>query len=103
MTTITLEGTLQADGVTLQLEKKVALPPGRVTVTVQSTPVQTATGPTMVEVLDRIHRNQQHRGREPMTEEDMVAEIAQLRDDDEYEARCQKIWAQSGTEGREGE
>ena len=33
----TVEATLQSDGVTLQLEKKVALPPGRVTVTVQTT------------------------------------------------------------------
>jgi hypothetical protein len=41
--TITVEGTLQADGVTLRLEKKVALPPGRVTVTVQ--PAAAKAGP----------------------------------------------------------
>src|SRR5438093_228306 len=34
-TTITVEATLQPDGVTLQLEKQLSLPPGRVTVTVQ--------------------------------------------------------------------
>jgi hypothetical protein len=33
-TTITVEATLQSDGVTLHLEKKLPLPPGRVTLTV---------------------------------------------------------------------
>lgn len=103
--TITVEGTLQADGVTLQLEKKVALPPGRVTVTVQAAPpVQAGAGPTMVEVLDRIHRDQQARGRKPMTEEQMAAEITELRaGDDEYEERCRQIWSQTSTQRLEGE
>ncbi len=95
-TTITVEATLQPDGVTLQLEQKVALPPGRVIVTVQ--PTVPKTGPTMLEVLDRIHRDQQQRGRKPMTEEEMATEIAQMRaEDDEYEERWQQIWAQTGT------
>jgi hypothetical protein len=34
-TTIIVEATLQPDGITLQLEKRLALAPGRVTVTVQ--------------------------------------------------------------------
>jgi hypothetical protein len=85
-TTITVEATLQADGRTLQLEKRLALPPGRVTVTVQ--PTEPRTGPTMLEVLDRIHRDQQQRERKPMTDEEMAAEIAQMRaEDDEYEER----------------
>ncbi len=74
--TITVEATLQPDGVTLHLEKKVALPPGRVTVIVQSS--ESVSGPTMLEVLDRIHRDQQQRGHRPMTEEEMAAEIAQM-------------------------
>jgi hypothetical protein len=58
----------------------------------------------MVEVLDRIHRDQQQSGRKPMTEEEMAAEIAQFRaDDDEYEERCRQIWSQTGTQNREGE
>jgi hypothetical protein len=102
--TITIQGTLQPDGVTVQLEKKVALPPGRVTVTVQAAPVQDRAGPTMVEVLDRIHRDQQARGRKPITEEQMAAEIANLRaEDDEYEERCRQIWSQTGTQRREAE
>jgi hypothetical protein len=94
-TTITIEATLQPDGVTLHLDKKVALPPGRVTVTVQ--PTVPKTGPTMLEVLDRIHRDQQQRGRRPMTEQEMAAEIARLRaEDDEYDERWRQIWSRTG-------
>jgi hypothetical protein len=95
-TTITAEATLQPDGLTLQLEKKLPLPPGRVLLTVQ--PTGPKTGPTMLEVLDRIHRDQAERGRKPMTEEEMAAEIAQTRaEDDEYEERWRQIWSQTGT------
>src|SRR5579859_870745 len=93
---ITVAATLQPDGVTLQLEKKLALPPGRVTITVQ--PTMPPTGPTMLEVLDRIHRDQQRPGHRQMTEEDMTAEIAQRRaHEDEYEERWRAIWSQTGT------
>lgn len=94
-TTITVDGVLQTDGVTLQLERKIALPPGRVTVTLQ--PAVPRTGPTMLEVLDRIHRDQQERGRRPMTEEEMAAEIAGTQaEHDEYDARWREIWSQTG-------
>src|SRR5262245_27138327 len=94
--TITVEATLQPDGMTINLEQKLALPPGRVTVTVQ--PTGPRSGPTMLDVLDRIHREQQQRGPRPMTEEEMAAEIAQLRaEDDEYEERWRKLWFQTGT------
>lgn len=93
-TTITVEATLQPDGVTLHLEKKLSMPPGRVTVTVQ--PTAASSGPTMLDVLDRIHQEQQRRGRQPMTEEEMAAEIAQTRaDDEEYEDRWRQIWSQT--------
>jgi hypothetical protein len=95
-TTITVKATLQPDGVTLHLEKKLALPPGRVTVSVH--PAGPGSGPTMVEVLDRIHRDQLQRGRKPMTEEEMAAQIDQMRgEDDEYEERWRGIWSQTGT------
>jgi uncharacterized protein YkwD len=77
---ITVEATLHPDGVTLQLEKKLAMSPGRVTVTVQST--RPSSGPTMLEVLERIHQERQKRGYAPMTEEEMIAEIAQMRAED---------------------
>lgn len=93
-TAITIEATLQPDGVTLQLEKKLDLPPGRVTVTVQ--PTGPRTGPTALEVLDRIHREQRLRGDRPMTEEEMAAEIAQMRaEDEEHETRWREICSQT--------
>jgi len=93
-TTITVEGTLQPDGRTLQLEKQLPLPPGRVTVTVQ--PTVPSSGPAMLETLDRIHREQQQRGRRPMTEEEMAEEVTRLRgEDDEYEERWRQIWWQT--------
>jgi len=93
--TITVEATLQPDGMTLQLKKKLALPPGQVMVTVQ--PTSPTPGPTMLEVLDRIHQEQQQCGRRPMTEEEMASEITQMRaEDDEYEKRWRQIWSQTG-------
>lgn len=93
--TITVEATLQPDGVTLHLEKKLALPPGRVTLTVQ--PTGPRSGPTMLEVLDRIHQDQQQRGRRPMSEEQMAAEMARMRaEDDAYEEQWREIWSQTG-------
>ncbi len=99
-TPITVAGTLQPDGVTLHLDKQLALPPGRVTVTVQ--PTGPDSGPTMLEVLDRIHHEQRQRGRRPMTEEEMAAEIARMRaEDDDYEERWRQIGSQTEG-GREG-
>ncbi|HZT79900.1 MAG TPA: hypothetical protein VFA26_06750 [Gemmataceae bacterium] len=95
-TPITAEATLQPDGVTLQLERRLALPPGRVTVTLQ--PTGPKSGPTMLEVLDRIHREQRQRGRTPLTEAEMAAEVARLRgEEDAYEERWRQIWSQTGT------
>ena len=94
--TIIVAATLQPDGVTLQLDKKLSLPPGRVTLTVQ--PTEPGSGLTMLEVLDRIHGTQQQRGRRPITEEEMAAEIARMRGEDgEYEERWRQIWLQAGT------
>jgi hypothetical protein len=91
---ITVEATLQADGVTLRLARKVDLPPGPVQVTVQ--PAQSPSGPTMLDVLDRIHREQQQRGHRPMTDEEMAAEIAALRsEEEEDEERWREIWSQT--------
>ncbi|HWG44759.1 MAG TPA: hypothetical protein VN688_18435 [Gemmataceae bacterium] len=92
---IIIEATLQPDGLTLQLDNKLTLPPGRVTLTVR--PAGPKPGPTMLEVLDRIHRDQQQGGRKSMTEEEMAAEIAQRRiEDEEYEQRWRDIWGQTG-------
>ena len=91
---ITIEATLQPDGVTLRLDKRTPFAPGRVIVTVQS--VASSSGQAMLEVLDRIHREQQQRGRPATTEEEMAAGIAAMRsEDDEYEERCRRIWSQT--------
>jgi hypothetical protein len=96
--TITVEGTLQPDGVTLQLEKKVGLPPGPVTIELRAAAPRS--GPTMLEVLDRIHQDQRQRGHAPMTEVEMACEIEQLRgEDDAYEERWRAIWSQTAKAG----
>jgi hypothetical protein len=93
---ITIPATLQSDSVTLRLDTPLSLPPGRVTVTVQ-TP-DTSHRPGVLEVLDQIHRQQRESGRRPMTEEEMAAEIAAQRtEDEEYEQRWQALWSQTKT------
>lgn len=93
-TRITVNGILQSDGVTLRLEKRLSLQPGRVSVTVQQTGAES--GPTMLEVLENIHQDQQRRGHPQMTEEEMAAEIAQARaEDEESEDRWRQIWSQT--------
>ncbi len=91
-----VEATLQPDGMTLQLDEKLALPPGRVRVIVQ--PAPPTSGESMLEVLDRIHRRQAERGERPMTEEEMAAELAAMRADEEAEEeRWRQIWSQTTT------
>ncbi len=92
--TITVQAVLQPDGVTLSLEERLRLPPGHVTVTVRPTGVPS--GPTMLEVLDRIHRDRERRGCRQLTEEELAAEISQLRGmEDDYEEQWREIWSQS--------
>jgi len=89
-----VEGILQPDGVTVQLDRKVPVPPGRVMVDVR--PATSNSGPTMLEVLDRIHQDQRRRNQVPMTYEEMAREIEQMRaEDDEYEARWRTIESQT--------
>lgn len=96
LSAMNVSATLQPDGMTLRLEEKLALPPGRVSVTVQ--PEGPRNGPTMLEVLSRIHQEQTQRGRPVMTEEEMAAGIAQMHDDDkDYEKRWREIWSQTVT------
>jgi hypothetical protein len=93
VSTMNVHATLQPDGLTLRLEEKLTLPPGRVSVTIQAE--ESTAGPTMLEVLKRIHREQFERGRLPMTEEEMVTGIAEVCDDDkDYEERWREIWSQ---------
>ena len=98
----TVQATLDADGVTLRLEEKLPLPPGRVQVTVQRSVEPSRPG--LLEVLDQIHRDQRARGRSAMTEEEMQAEIAALRAEEEQEEeRWRGIWSQAGDGPETGE
>jgi hypothetical protein len=97
---ITREGILDPDGVTVHLNGKLPLPPGRITLTVH-VPAQRS-GEEVLEVLERIHREQRESGRKLMTEEEMAAEIAAMRaEDDEYERRMEEIWSQTRTGSQE--
>ena len=80
---IMVEAILQSDGVTLSLAQSWrCLPaPSRS----PSKPPSRATGPTMLETLDRIHNEQRQRGHMAMTEDEMLAEIAALRAEDSQE------------------
>ena len=75
---VELQGTLQADG-TLLLDEKPNLPPGRVRVTVQPAEAQT----DVIEVLRRIHAEQAARGYVPRSREEIDADIAAMRQEDE--------------------
>ena len=92
-TSITVAGTLDPDGVTVRLDRKVTLPPGPVTVTVYCQ--QPKDGPGVLEVLDRIHRAQQERGRRPPTEEETAEQIRRMREEEDDDERWRQIWSQT--------
>lgn len=79
---IEIQGTLREDG-TLMLDEKLNLPPGRVRVTVQ--PLADATFPEtdVISVLRRIHAEQQAEGYIPRSKEEIDADLARTRDEDE--------------------
>jgi hypothetical protein len=90
-----VSGTLKPDG-TLELDQKPNLRPGPVRVTLEMIPQPGEERPDIVEVLDRIRKDQEARGYKGMTEEEMEAEIAAMRaEDEEYEERWRQIWAQT--------
>ena len=75
---VEIQGTLQADG-TLVLDEKPNLPRGRVRVTVQPSEVQG----DVIDVLRRIHAEQAARGHVPRSREEIDADIAAMRQEDE--------------------
>jgi hypothetical protein len=88
---IVVHATLQPDGVTLVTDEPLPLSPGRVEVAVRGA-APPPSGPGMLEVLDRIHRDQRSRGHRPMSEAEMEAEIAALGAEKDEE---EKRWRQS--------
>jgi hypothetical protein len=79
---VEVEGTLRPDG-TLVLDRKPNLPPGPVRVTLQ--PVSgAASGPgDVIEVLRRIHAEQAATGHVPRSREEIDADVAAMRAEDE--------------------
>ncbi len=77
---VEIQGTLQSDG-TLILDEKPALPPGRVCVRVQHLVDYTQTD--IWQLLERIHAEQRARGFIPRSKEEIDAEIAASRQEDE--------------------
>jgi hypothetical protein len=77
---VELQGTLQADG-TLVLDEKPNLPPGRVRVTMQTLPDITQTD--IWQFLERLWAEQRARGHVPRSKEEIDAEIAASRQEDE--------------------
>src|SRR5690242_11845037 len=75
---VELQGTLRADG-TLLLDHKPNLPPGRVRVTVQ--PAEGAAD--VMEVLRRIRAEQAASGHVPRSREEIDADLAAMRQEDE--------------------
>jgi hypothetical protein len=92
---VTVVATLRDDGKTLEFDEKVPVRPGRVSVTMQAVGVPEPPKPSVLEVLDRIHREQQERGYKGMTEQEMAAVIAEIRGDEGYKERWRQIWSQT--------
>jgi hypothetical protein len=90
--TVILQGTLKPDG-TLELDQKPNLSPGRVQVVVQPLPPTSTPCRGLVEVMDEIRQSQRARGYHGRTLEEMQAEEATRREeDDNYERRCEQLW-----------
>ena len=87
-TAIEIQGTLQEDG-TLLLDHQPNLPPGRVRVTVQTVPDLRKT--EIWQFLEQIHAEQRASGFVPRSVEEIDAEIADGRDDDERSRLIEQI------------
>jgi hypothetical protein len=98
---IEIQGTLREDG-TLLLDQKPNLPPGRVKVLVQAANVAERNANDVIAVLERIHAAQGRRGYVPRSVEEIDADLADMRDDDE---RCRGIeqFQEEGGRKREGQ
>ncbi|MGP0065488.1 MAG: hypothetical protein ACLQGP_18030 [Isosphaeraceae bacterium] len=80
---ITLQGTVKADG-SLELDDPVAMPEGRVLVTVRPI-VQPDPNDPFWQRMEQIWAGQRARGQVPRTKEQIDAELRELRDDAEIE------------------
>jgi hypothetical protein len=76
---VVIQGVVRSDG-TLELEGKVPLPAGKVSVTVQPVPYSPETDPLLV-MLRGIWANRERSGKPSRTGEEAQAALRQLRDD----------------------
>lgn len=79
---IEIDGTLQADG-KLILDEKPALPPGRVRVALQAIGDAANSARDLLTVLNGIRAAQHAKGHVPRTREEIDADIAAMRGEDE--------------------
>ena len=90
-----VQGTLKADG-TLELDEKPNLAPGRVQVIVQPLPQAAPRKRGLAEVIDEIRRAQSARGYTGLTKEEMEAEEAARRaEEEDYDQRMHGLWSQT--------
>jgi hypothetical protein len=105
---IIMQGTVKADG-RLELDHRIAMPEGRVQVTILPIPDPALARPgrTILGVLDEIRAAQEARGYGGRSIEEMEADEAELRaEEGEYEERWRTLWSQTTptppSEGTEG-
>ncbi len=92
--TVIVMGTLKADG-TLELDEKPGLAPGRVRVAIlpSQPPSERQARRTVLDVLDEIRVAQAARGYRGRSIEEMEADEARRRaEDEEYEERWRALW-----------
>lgn len=87
---IEVQGTLREDG-TLVLDEKPDLPPGRVKVTLQPANSAGRDGNDVIAVLDQIHAAQALRGHVPRSVEEIDADLADMRAEDERSRIIEQI------------
>lgn len=88
-----VDGVVKPDG-TLELVEHLRVPAGRVRVTVESLPESDRPG--LLEVMEQIRQNQAARGYTGRTREEMQAdEAANRAEEEEYEARWRSIWSET--------
>lgn len=90
---VMIHGTLGPDG-TLHLDEALNLPPGPVVVTVQPLPAG-GQPKGLADVIDSIRQNQQARGYQGRSAQDINA--ARQDGEADYEQRMRTLWSQTNT------
>jgi hypothetical protein len=77
--TVVIQGIVRSDG-TLELEGKVPLPPGKVSVTLQPVPYSQETDP-FFQMLRGIRAAREQAGLQPRSREEIDAQVREIRDE----------------------